>query len=164
MFLQGAVFAQMQTHSPSKYFAPMITIGYSLGAGFSYGFDFTAGVTLNDEVDFPLNFAISSKFYFINLNGYANRVVSFNFLIENQYTRIGAGFGEIKRKWGYQNRNVNKTFGPTIDFGLHAGNNYLPWLGFKSVIPLIDSDWFERDYSINLYTYFRYNNINISEP
>lgn len=141
------------------YVNPMITLGYSIGSGFTYGLDFTFGFTQIELNSKPVNIAISTKIYFINLNGYANRAVSINLIAENEYIRLGGGFSDIKRKWGYKNRNVYKTFGPATDFGIHFGNNYVPWIGLKTIFPLINKDWYERPNSISIYTYFRQNNI-----
>ncbi len=147
-----------------KYFTPMISIGYSIESGFTYGFDFTFGLVKLTDSKEPLYWAISNKFYFLNLNGYSNRVFSVNFVVENNFVRIGGGFGQIKRKWGYNNRNKSKTFGPTTDFGIHYADQSMPWIGFKTITPIFKNGWYERNFSANFYTYFRYKNLIISKP
>lgn len=160
LLLLLCVNLKAQTNSKENlYVNPMITFGYSFGSGFTYGLDFTFGFTQIELNSKPVNIAISTKIYFINLNGYANRAVSINLIAENEYIRLGGGFADIKRKWGYKNRNVYKTFGPSSDFGILFGNNYVPWIGLKTIFPVINKEWYERPNSISIYTYFRQNNI-----
>ncbi|MBN2664786.1 MAG: hypothetical protein JXR68_14140 [Bacteroidales bacterium] len=139
----------------------MICVGYCIGSGFSYGVDITLGILDIQQGDFPTTMAVSTKYYFFNLAGYSNRVLSFNLLVENQYNRIGFGISEIKRKWGFKNRNIHKAYGFTTDFGLHAGPYQIPWFGFRTITPLVASDWLEKKSFADFYTYFKYENIQL---
>lgn len=158
--------AKTQTDNDNSgqiYINPMITIGYSFGSGFTYGIDITYGFAQIQTYGKNLNIAISTKLYLINLNGYANRALAINLVAENQNLRIGWGFAQISRHWGFKNRNISKTYGPSTDFGLHFGNQRIPWIGLKTIFPKFKTDWYERQNSISLYTYYRLQNIIISK-
>lgn len=149
-------FAQSRSNF---YVNPMLFVGYSIGSGYSYGIDITLGlIKIQDNLN-ATTLAVTTKYYFVNLNGYANRVLSFNIVAENDYSRIGFGIAEIKRKWGVNNRNTNRTYGFATDFGIHAGPVQVPWLGFRTIIPLVNADWYEQITCADFYLYFRYPNI-----
>jgi len=67
IFIWVKIQAQAQNFLDNeKYFSPMISIGYSIESGFTYGFDFTFGFVKLTNTKEPLYLAISNKFYLKN--------------------------------------------------------------------------------------------------
>lgn len=161
LFFSQNVYSQQ--NRSNFYISPMISVGYAFNSGYTYGFDITLGVLKIQDNIHPTNLAVATKFYFFNLQGTTNRVLSFNLVVENDYTRIGFGLAEVKRKWGFKSRNIHRAFGPTTEFGVHFGNEYLPWIGFKTMTPLITADWFERKSIADFNLYYRNKNIDLQK-
>ncbi len=157
-FPHKITYAQIKSNF---YISPNISIGYVLKTGFIYGFDITLGVFKINNYIHPTSLAISTKYKFLNTSNDVNRIFSFNFVAENDFTKIGAGFGEIKRKWGYKKKNVFKTYAFITDIGFYSGIKYTPWIGVCTIHPHIKAEWFGKKPLIGYYTYFKQENIEI---
>ncbi len=138
------------------YISPFITIGYTFGSGFNYGFDVTTGVFKLKSDNPEMNAAISLQYYFVNYKGAHHRMFSFNFIAESPYYRIGIGAGDVKRTWGFKRINKSKAFGYTFDFAISTESVYTPWLSLK-MFALHGGYWefYDKPYYISGLTYFR---------
>lgn len=149
-----------QIHFPAittnLYVSPFITIGYTFGAGLCYGIDFTFGMIKIKHYNPEITAALSVQYYFVNYQKNQHIIKNITFLLDSKYFRIGVGAGEIKKSWGFKNRNTSKAFGTNIDFGITAFNTQVPWIALKAFIPKSGTwEWCDNKNYISGYTYFK---------
>lgn len=138
------------------YISPFITLGYTFGSGLCYGIDLTFGLITIKHYNPEITGALSLQYYLVNYNKSQHIIKNVTFVAESKYFRIGAGAGEIKKSWGFMNRNTSKAFGTNIDFGLSAFNSKVPWVALKAFIPKEGTwEWCDNKNYISAYTYFK---------
>ncbi len=138
------------------YFSPFITIGYTFNTGINYGLDFTFGLIKVRNKRPEINAALSLQYYFVNYEKNQHIIKTVNIVIESENYRLGFGAGEIKKSWGFNNRNVTRAFGRSLDFGLSGFSTQVPWLGVKEFLPKKGTwEWCKNKNYISMYTYFR---------
>jgi len=138
------------------YFSPFITVGYTFNTGLTYGLNFTFGLIKIKNNKPEINACISLQYYFVNYQKSQHIIKTIDVVAESKYFRIGMGAGEIKKSWGFNNRNVNRAFGTSYDFGITAYSTQVPWIGVKEFLPK-KGTWEvckNKNY-ISTYTYFR---------
>ena len=141
--------------SSNLYFSPFITLGYTFNSGFNYGIDLTIGLFKIQNNIPPTNAGFSIQYYFVNYENSNHRIIAFNVIAESEYFRIGTGVAEIKKKWGYKDRNKTTAFGTSFDFGISTNSVKTPWLAFKTFAPQQKWEWSKNPYYVSLYTYFK---------
>ena len=142
--------------STNLYISPFFTLGYTINSGFNYGVDITFGLfKIQNRIPYT-NTGVSMQYYITNYENSQHHIIVFNVIAENEYFRIGAGAGEIKKTWGFRKRNKSKAFGTSIDFGISTSSYKTPWLGFKSFVPQKKWEWSVNPYYVSLYSYFKF--------
>jgi len=158
LFLTKKSFSQSPVReiATNLYFSPFITVGYTFNTGFTYGLDFTFGLIkiLNNRPE--VNASLSLQYYLVNYEKTQHVIKTVNFVAESKFFRLGFGAGEIKKSWGFNNRNVNRAFGTSLDFGITAFSTQVPWLAVKSFMPKKGTwEWCKNKNYTSGYIYFR---------
>jgi hypothetical protein len=142
--------------STNLYFSPVITLGYTFGSGLNFGLDFTLGLVKIKHYNPEISGALSLQYYLVSYEKSMHIIKNVTLIAESEYFRIGIGAGEIKKSWGFRNRNVSKAFGTNVDFGISAFSYKVPWLGVKAFMPRPGTwEWCENKNYISAYTYFK---------
>lgn len=142
--------------STNWYFSPFITLGYTFGSGLNFGVDCTFGIFTIKHYNPAITGGLSLQYYFVSYEKTMHTIKTINLIAESEYFRIGGGAGEIKKSWGFRNRNVSKAFGTNIDFGISAFSTKVPWLAAKVFMPQLGTwEWSKNKNYISTYTYFK---------
>ncbi len=153
----------MQSIQPNLYISPFVTIGYTFNSGLNYGIDLTFGLFKIQNYIPETTAGFSVQYYFVNYSESAHKITAFNIIAENRNFRVGIGGAGISKKWGFRNRNMNRAFGTSIDFGITTPSYKTPWLGFKTFVPKQEWELCLNPYYISLYTYLKYEPIYLNK-
>ncbi len=145
-------YAQDLQNGPNVYISPRINIGYTFGAGLTYGYDVVVGGYSTENFDLGLAFS----HYFVNVPKDIHRFKVISLVIENSMINAKIGAGMVSRKWGLRNVNKTKVSGISIDISAGVDEYHAPWVGVKSFIQN-RKRWTFFDYPsyISVYTYFK---------
>ncbi|MEN8119066.1 MAG: hypothetical protein ABFS35_01910 [Bacteroidota bacterium] len=150
--LACGLYAQEPLRGPNVYVSPRINIGYTFGAGITYGFDVVVGAYSTKN----FNFGLAYSHYFVNVPKDFHRFKTISLVIENSMFNAKFGAGMVSRKWGLRNVNTAKVHGMSIDISAGVDEYHAPWVGVKSFIQN-RKRWTFFDYPsyISIYTYFK---------
>lgn len=144
-----------------KYYVSMgIKLGYTFGAGFTYGATLDAGVKDNSYLTNG-KYGISISYALVNVKKYTHRMRTFNFMAQNDFACIKTGIGSVRNPWGYGKRNKCIVHGFNLDLSATYPNQFSPWIGvsyFK--FQRANWAWFDKPYS-TLYLNYKYNTLDM---
>jgi len=146
------VISQDSYTGTNIYFSPRITLGYTISAGFNYGFDVVVGLYQHNDVKFGIDFT----YYMVNTDQGHHRIKGFALIADMDYLNIKLGAGAVSRRWGL--KNINKANAPGIMVDVSAGIDpyRAPWIGAKGFI-FNRAKWtfYDQPSYISAYTYFK---------
>lgn len=143
------------------FVSPGIKLGYTFGAGFTYGAILDAGVnsTSNSEIR-NLKYGVSLGFTFIKVKKYTHRMSTISLMAQNDFTTIKLGIGKVKNPWGYSRRNKCKVFGAYVDMSFAYPSAYSPWIGLSYFkYKRANWAWFSNPYK-TFYINYKYDALN----
>ena len=151
MMLSRSFFAQ-EKNGPHAFVSPRINIGYTFGAGMTYGFDiFVGGYSLD-----KLNLGLAYSYYFANTQTGVHRLQTISLTADNPMIHARIGAGMVKRVWGLHNVNKAKTQGIAIDVSAGFDEYHAPWVGLKAFIQNRRKwPFFDLPSYISIYSYFK---------
>ena len=159
----GFVFSQFSAGA-KIYLAPRLTLGYTLKAGFNYGLDLNIGLYGINYNKFVLNSGVSLSAYYVNYSVVNHLLTTANILLESDYFTAKAGYGMITYKWGYRNRNMQRSDGLNFDLALSVPQKPAPAVGVKFFMPNPDQlmEFTGKNY-LSGYLFFRQEPILLSD-
>lgn len=121
------------------FVSPGLSVGYTFGAKFNYGFVIDFGVS---DVKSPIHdkFGFSFYQYFVHTKKHLHRLRSFSLMYQNDYVDFKIGRGRAKNPWGYTNRNKCIVHGLTLDVSASLPSAYSPWIGYR-LFKFNRADW-----------------------
>ena len=152
------VYTQEKGNGPNVYVSPRINIGYTFGAGITYGYDIVVGAyTVGD-----FNMGLAFSHYFVNVPKDFHRFKTISLMIDHPMINAKIGAGVISRKWGLKSINKAKVPGVSIDISVGVDEYTAPWVGVKSFI-YNHNRWMYFNYPsyISVYGYFKSQEIEI---
>jgi hypothetical protein len=151
-----SINSQENTKGPEIFFSPRITLGYTLGSGFNYGFDLFLGVYRLNEFRLGADFS----WYVVNTGQGIHQIKGIGLVGETDYLSMKLGAGSVSRSWGRKNVNKARTPGIMIDVALGLDAYTAPWLGFKTFL-FRRENWmfYEQAAYLSAYSYFKSNDI-----
>lgn len=151
-FVFSTNFYAQEKNGPNAFVSPRINIGYTFGAGMTYGVDVFVSAYSMDE----LNFGLTYSYYFANTQTGVHRLQSISLTVDNSMYHIRIGAGTVKRVWGLHNVNKAKVPGISIDASVGFDEYHAPWVGFKSFIHNRRKwPFFDLPSYLSLYSYFK---------
>lgn len=152
VFVFNQVLYAQEKNGPHAFVSPRINIGYTFGAGMTYGFDIFVGGYSLDE----LNLGLSYSYYFVNTNTGNHRIQTINLTVDNPMIHAQLGAGMVKRVWGLHNVNKAKVSGINVDISVGFDEYHAPWVGVKGFIHNRRKwPFFDLPSYISIYTYFK---------
>ncbi len=134
---------------------PGVNLGYTFGAGLTYGF--TADFLVFQASPGDLYSGISLDNYWVHGKKHKHHLITASVLMENPNFQGKIGYGNASYRWGYGgNRNRCHTKGISWDVSYTTANPHTPRIGYKSFHYLFYRwPWPERFYQ-TVYTGYRY--------
>lgn len=156
LFFLACVCQKINAQDLQKYFvSPGVKLGYSFGAGVSYGITLDAGIKDNTYLNNG-KYGLSFNYTFIKVKKYTHRMRTINLMVQNDYACIKLGFGRVRNPWGYSKRNKCIVHGTNVDLSFSYPGKFTPWIGacyFK--YQRASWAWFNKPYS-TIYLNYKY--------
>jgi len=152
IFTFSLLLSAQEKNGPHTFVSPRINLGYTFGAGMTYGFDiFVSAYSLDD-----LNIGLCYSYYFTNTNTGVHRIQTISFTVDNPMIHARLGAGMVKRVWGLHNVNKAKVSGVSVDVSVGFDEYHAPWFGVKGFIHNRRKwPFFDLPSYISAYTYFK---------
>lgn len=144
------------------FVSPGISVGYTFGARFNYGFCLDVGLldkgkTLNSRYGF------SFYEYFVHTHQHTHRLRSFSLMYQNDYLDLKGGIGRAKNPWGYGHRNKCIVRGLAFDVSASYPSPFSPWIGYRLFkYPQANWAWYMKPYQ-SVYIKYKYDIIQNTE-
>lgn len=144
-----------------NYFSPGLTFGYTFHSGIRWGFFLDYGIyrsqSFNTTINYGLSYSLDWVYKTTVRDGGHHRLSSLNVMVESENFYCKVGFGLAVNPWGYGgNRNACSIGGINLDVSYTNRNQYMPWIGFKTLF-YNKQDWVWFDYFYNsIYTKYKY--------
>jgi len=146
---------------PCVYVLPTIQLGYTFGAGITYGFNISVSTLQITKIKkLPIDIGLSFSYYWVNFDN-PHSIKTLNFFASCQYADIHFGAGDVNKHWGFKGRNRDNVIGYNLDISASPYSDQAPWLGIKKLM-LEDEeswDWFPAKNYTSPYLYFKHQKI-----
>lgn len=137
------------------FIRPSLTLGYTFGAGVTYGFDLYVGFQSFTQGKTDYYYGSSITYYWVNQTHFRHKILTLNMMLETDNYSLNVGLGRVRYVYGVENRNKTVALGYTFDLNVGTFTDYTPWFGYKKfVFNQSKWPWFNRPYS-SFYTFFR---------
>ena len=137
------------------YYAPGISVGYTIGAGINYGVELDLGFFSTESTTIPIKSGITLSKYWTHIKKDVHRHRAISVMIESPYFDFKIGYASVKNPWGYGGNRVSCTKGGLyLDLSVTYKLYEFPWFGYKMFI--FDKQlwsWYDKNYKS---VYFKY--------
>jgi len=149
--------AQAQTKSEKSFFcSPGISVGYTFGAKFNFGFVVDAGIIDKRLNNFEFRYGASFTQYYVQTKTHVHRLRSFSLMAQTDFVDVKLGIGRVRNKWGASHSNRCITHGISYDVSFAYPNEYSPWIGYRRFVYRPSSwAWFTTPYN-SIYVKYKY--------
>lgn len=149
--------AKSQTDPDKALFcSPGVSVGYTFGAKFNFGFVLDAGIIDKLSDNFDLRYGISFYQYYVQTKTHMHRLRSFSVMAQTGFADFKLGIGRARNKWGAGHNNRCITHGISYDISFACPKKFSPWLGFRQFIyPTSSWAWFMTPYN-SIYIKYKY--------
>ncbi len=122
--------------TPGKTFfcSPGVTVGYTFGAKFNFGFVLDAGIINRISNNTELRYGFSFYQYYVQTKTHLHRLRSFSLMAQTNFIDVKIGIGRARNKWGRSNNNRCATHGLSYEVSFAYPDKYSPWLGYRQFV------------------------------
>lgn len=135
-------------------------MGYTFGAGFRWGIVVDYGLYKGSISGIPVNYGFSYSLNWVYVKNIRDaghhRLSSLSLMAESENFDVKIGYGLAVNPWGYSNTNACLVRGLSYDVSFTNPTQFMPWIGYKSLVyRKMSWVWFDHYYN-TLYTKYKY--------